>query len=101
MGFAWNPVQNRVYVANFDGSSISVLRDSGGAAIEESPKPQANSHKPTPTIVRGVLFLPPALLSPLASLLSIDGRKVMDLSAGANDVRALAPGVLRPKNGKR
>jgi hypothetical protein len=46
-----------------------------------------------PTIVRGVLFLPSSLLTANSSLLSIDGRKVLDLHPGANDVRSLAPGV--------
>ncbi len=47
------------------------------------------------TVVRGVLFLPPAVLSGLSTscLLDISGRKVMNLHAGANDVRGLAPGV--------
>jgi hypothetical protein len=61
----------------------------------ESPRPQAASFKPTPTVVRGVLFLPQsASSSPSASrLLDISGRKVMGLQPGANDVRALVPGV--------
>ena len=47
------------------------------------------------TIVRGVLFLPEAAShKPQAAiLLDISGRKVLDLHPGANDVRALAPGV--------
>jgi phosphoribosylformylglycinamidine (FGAM) synthase PurS component len=45
------------------------------------------------TIVRGLLHMPSPLLTPNYSLLSIDGRKVLDLLPGANDVRALAPGV--------
>jgi large repetitive protein len=45
------------------------------------------------TVVRGVLFLPPSLPTANFSLFSIDGRKVLDLKPGANDVRALAPGV--------
>jgi hypothetical protein len=45
------------------------------------------------TIVRGVLFLPSSLLSAPSSLLSIDGRKVLDLEVGANDVSHFAPGV--------
>jgi hypothetical protein len=49
--------------------------------------------KPDPTVVRGVLRLPISLLTANCSLLSIDGRKVIDLQPGANDVRALAPGV--------
>jgi YVTN family beta-propeller protein len=91
-----NPARNRVYVANFYGSSVSVLRDSGGG-VEESFKPQAPSSKPAATVVRGVLFLPAAVgggrLAGSARLLDISGRKVLDLKPGANDVRALAPGV--------
>ena len=47
------------------------------------------------TIVRGVLFLPASTSPKLqtASLLDISGRKVMNLRSGANDVRALSPGV--------
>jgi YVTN family beta-propeller protein len=102
---AWNPVQNRVYVANFGGSSISVLRDSGGAAIEESPKPQAGC-KPLPTVIRGVLVLGAAGSRQNteygADLLDISGRRVLDLSPGANDVGRLSPGVyfVREKGGE-
>jgi hypothetical protein len=101
LDFAWNPVQNRIYVANFDGSSISVLRDSA-AGVEEDFRPQTTSHRPTPTVIRGVLFLPSSLLTPNCYLLSIDGRKVLELRPGANDVWALAPGVyfVRAVSGK-
>jgi len=61
--------------------------------VEESQQPTASSARPIPTIVRRVLFLPSSPLTPHCSLLSIDGRKVMDLKLGANDVRQLAPGV--------
>jgi phosphoribosylformylglycinamidine (FGAM) synthase PurS component len=62
--------------------------------VEEGFKPQAPSQKPIASIVRGVLFLPErASSSPSTSLLDISGRRVMDLKSGANDVRALAPGV--------
>jgi hypothetical protein len=53
-----------------------------------------------------VLFLP-ANTSPSASsstsLLDVSGRKVLDLRPGANDVRALAPGVyfVRPASSVR
>jgi hypothetical protein len=56
-----------------------------------------------PTIVRGVLFLPPSPfplpegqgsgVSGRAVLLDISGRHVMNLHPGANDLRHLAPGV--------
>ncbi|MBM3331397.1 hypothetical protein FJY68_06030 [candidate division WOR-3 bacterium] len=53
------------------------------------------------SIVRGVLFLPRDMTDtsdvsdrvPRPVLLDISGRKVMSLKSGANDVRALAPGV--------
>ena len=63
--------------------------------VEESPKPQATSPKLGPTIACGVLYLPEAASRKpqAASLMDATGRKVMDLHAGANDVRALAPGV--------
>jgi YVTN family beta-propeller protein len=96
MDFAWSPVQNRVYVANNYSSSISVLRDSIPPGIEEALKPQASPSKPLPTIVRGVLVLPVSprpRVSESPCLLDACGRKVLDLKSGANDVRALAPGV--------
>ena len=66
----------------------------GGGGIEESPKPQATSHKPSTTIVRNVLLLPPSSLRlHPSSLLDISGRKVLDLSPGPNDVSRLSPGV--------
>jgi phosphoribosylformylglycinamidine (FGAM) synthase PurS component len=47
------------------------------------------------TVIRGVLNLQSAIynLQSDVSLFSIDGRKVQELLPGANDVRALAPGV--------
>ncbi len=54
-----------------------------------------------PTVVRGVLFLPRDMTEtsdvsdrvPRPVLLDISGRRVLNLQPGANDVRALAPGV--------
>ena len=62
-------------------------------AVGESRKQQVTSRKLEATIVRGVLRMPSSLPTASSSLLSIDGREVMDLHPGANDVRALAPGV--------
>jgi YVTN family beta-propeller protein len=50
----WNPAQNRVYVANYTNSSVSVLRDSMPGGVEESPKPQASGYKPAATVMRGL-----------------------------------------------
>ena len=61
---------------------------------EEAPAPR--NVQPIATIVRGALLLPPASgigRGASSVLLDISGRKVMDLKPGANDVRALAPGV--------
>jgi phosphoribosylformylglycinamidine (FGAM) synthase PurS component len=57
--------------------------------IEESPKPQASSHKLGATVVRGLLRLSEAR----GELLDISGRSVLALHSGANDVSRLSPGV--------
>jgi len=82
----------------FAGSYIEDVQVTGrrtSAGVAEGRKPQASSPKLMPTIVRGVLFLPTATSHKpqAASLMDITGRKVLDLKAGANDVRRLAAGV--------
>ena len=97
---AWDSVQNKTFwcVDSADSSSIhyaiAVLRDSGGG-VEESREPQAVGRKQEASVVRGVLVLPQASSrKPQAtSLLDASGREVMELQAGPNDVRSLAPGV--------
>ena len=92
----------RTYVANRYSSSLSVIRDSAHAGVE-APEDLLDAARPAPTVVRGLLMFEPANgAGRLATgvLLDISGRKVMDLVPGANDVRALAPGVYfarRPK----
>jgi hypothetical protein len=63
--------------------------------VAENLTPQSAVSQTGPTIVHDVLFLPGALSykPQAASLMDATGRKVMDLRPGANDVRALAPGV--------
>jgi hypothetical protein len=68
--------------------------------IAEEPTQQFVSAQPSATVVHDVLFLPkmgtvPSGTAPIfgPSLLDASGRKVLDLHPGANDVRALAPGV--------
>jgi YVTN family beta-propeller protein len=99
---ARNPKHSWMYVSNEESSSITVIHDTFGLGVEEN-LPQASSHKPQATVVRGVLVLnEPGTRSELpecnsfvsrAVLLDVSGRKVLDLKPGANDVRALAPGV--------
>jgi len=58
------------------------------------PQPTAASQPVcATTIVRNVLFMPDAPLRAAYSLFSLDGRKVLDLYPGANDVSRLASGV--------
>jgi hypothetical protein len=63
--------------------------------VSDSRAPEAPGSKTGATIVRGLLFLPEASSHKpqAASLLDISGREVLNLHPGANDVRALAPGV--------
>ena len=61
--------------------------------VEETPKPRVRAPDHGQSIVCGVLFVPPSLTTCDCSLLSIDGRKVLDLSPGTNDLRRLATGV--------
>jgi len=96
----------RTYVASRYGSSLSVIRDSVTAWVE-APDGLPAITRPAPTIVHGMLYLPRDMTEtaevsdrvPRLSLLDISGRKVMDLVPGANDVRALAPGVYFVKEG--
>jgi len=71
-----------------------VYRVNPSAALEEAAGPEVRVTK-LPTLIRGVLWLPPASSQKpqAASLLDISGRKVLDLHPGANDVSRLVPGV--------
>jgi hypothetical protein len=68
--------------------------DPSGVAEVLSDERRATSARAT--IVRGLLGFAPAggtgRTAP-GELLDVSGRKVLDLHPGANDVRALAPGV--------
>ncbi|HTW91081.1 MAG TPA: YncE family protein [bacterium] len=92
---AWNPAHWWVYALDPYSPSIVVVSDTM-LGIEET-EPRVQSHKLEATIVRGVLVLDAVYSRQKtgysAELLNITGRKVMDLSTGANVVRALAPGV--------
>ena len=74
--------------------AVKVLTDLGEPyGIEEGPRPGVPMTKSLPTVIRNVLLLPPSQLPTPYSLFSIDGRKVLNLHAGANDVQHLAPGI--------
>jgi len=80
------------------GRAIRFMRTTPGVDEERTSPASGLS---LATIVHGVLRLPEAS-SPkpqAASLLDVSGRKVLDLGPGANDVRALAPGVYFVREG--
>jgi len=85
----------------YNGEPPGNLLESGRAirfaptppGIEEDVTPPTARLWPQPTVVRSTLLLPPSPPPGSCLLLSADGRKVMDLHPGPNDVRALAPGV--------
>jgi hypothetical protein len=78
-----------------------------GEGLQEVPPLLASSSRWQATVVRGMLWLPPASSpKPQASswLLDASGQRVMKLHPGANDMSLLAPGVyfvheqLKPKH---
>jgi DNA-binding beta-propeller fold protein YncE len=89
----WNETQGGMFGA-FNNAVHVFSYDPVG--IHSPEKPKVRTHGQLPTVVRGVLFLPPAGMTnghvPM-TISDITGRKVMDLSPGANDIRHVAPGV--------
>jgi hypothetical protein len=69
----------------FDYVAIKYVQE---PAVEESKNGKCGAPTAGGAIIRGELCL-----RANGGLLDISGRKVMELRAGANDVRALAPGV--------
>jgi hypothetical protein len=82
-------------VTGYDGAQVFLAKtDPGGlVAVAEPSRSGLRTPCPGPTIVRGLLQLPPELLTAHRYLLSISGRKVLDLHPGPNDVSRLSPGV--------
>ncbi|UCG44141.1 MAG: hypothetical protein JSU73_05905 [candidate division WOR-3 bacterium] len=72
-----------------------IKTDSAGLLAVEEPRCPSAGRAAAATIVSGTLRCQPTASSPLlaAELHDITGRKVMELRAGENDIRHLAPGV--------
>jgi YVTN family beta-propeller protein len=87
---AYSPAQERLYVANWTGSSISVIRTSPSATSDQSPGQTRPDHILEPTMVnrRGVFFS-----ARRAILFDASGRRAAVLQVGPNDISHLAPGV--------
>ena len=99
----WSPSRSRVFVANRNSSSISVIRDSGFVGMETGGARAVRRAMPTGTVFRGTLFVP---LSPGPDagieivLLDVTGRKVARLRPGRNDVSNLSSGVYFVQSGQ-
>ena len=65
----------------------------GPPGIEESTLASDRPDKFTATLVSRILSLPGPPCAAHGALLSVDGRKVLDLTSGPNDVSRLAPGI--------
>jgi CubicO group peptidase (beta-lactamase class C family) len=118
-GGAWNGISTWIGFCRADNTGVVVLSNLGGfhgsilgviapalfdwaaSGIEDRSEPQAAKPRPAASVVRSVLFLASSVHSPPSSLLAVDGRKVLDLTLGANDLRGLSPGVyfVRPASG--
>jgi hypothetical protein len=110
-GVAWVPpgfIERLVYAAPYlyvacSDAGVCIL-ESTAVAIDEPKQVEEEQARKGASVVRGVLFLPEARnekREARSELRDISGRKVADLHPGANDVRALAPGVyfVRPVSG--
>jgi hypothetical protein len=83
------------YQPNWTRGEIWFATNAPAAIAEETPNAELRAPNSNPSVVRGVLFLAerPSSSASTSSLFDTSGREVLDLSPGANDVRALAPGV--------
>jgi len=87
-----------VYVAGFSMSNSQdfeyvTIKYVQAPGVEETPSAEVRTTNRGPTIVRGVLRLPASLITHHSSLITSDGRKVMDLKPGPNDASRLALGI--------
>jgi len=88
-----NPELGSIYVWCSD---VVLVYPDAPAGVEESMNDERGAmNTRAASIVRGILFLHGAtsLKPQAASLMNVSGRRVMGLRPGANDVRALPPGV--------
>ncbi|MBM3322088.1 VCBS repeat-containing protein [candidate division WOR-3 bacterium] len=84
-------------ISAFDGM-VELFLGAPVTAVEQGARPSVLRCRPEPTVVRTTLRIssPPSHRS---LLLAADGRLVMPLTAGANDVSHLAPGVYFVRSG--
>jgi subtilisin family serine protease len=92
-----------LYRTGLLGHGRVAMTDSAIGGAAEPQQAGAIGFTPRPSIMRGVLLLGegPSAGTGSSYLMDISGRKVMNLRPGANDVRALAPGVYFVETGTR
>jgi hypothetical protein len=89
VALAHNTVQNRVYAANYLGSSISVIRDLVGISETSRPALPAGTPEAARLLRAGAQFL----LEGPAQLLDVSGRRLRSLKPGDNPTAGWAPGL--------
>lgn len=92
----WNPADGKTYVAVSNRSSIAVISDSASAI--RAQRAQSETIPSSSSVIRGAL---PLACPVPADLLDIAGRRVLELKAGENDIRHVAPGVYFLREGSR
>ena len=89
LAIAANALQNRVYIANYLGSSVSVVRDVLG--VDEEPA-RTRPSKPIASSIVARAGARLTLRGP-SVLLDVSGRRVRVLDADESSTAGLAPGV--------
>jgi DNA-binding beta-propeller fold protein YncE len=84
----WNPAYRRLYVANYDNATVSIIRDTLLGLEDASPEV---GNKPSMAIVAGSTLLLRGTGS--AVLIDVSGRVVANLKLGSNDVGHLRRGI--------
>ncbi|MEO0077951.1 MAG: hypothetical protein ABIK86_03015 [candidate division WOR-3 bacterium] len=77
----------------YAGTDSGVFHQDMTPGLDQELRNEDKGARKATLIVRGVLRLPASFITHHSSLITSDGRRVMDLQPGANDVRQLAPGV--------
>jgi YVTN family beta-propeller protein len=85
---AWNPDWHRMYVANYDNATVSVIRDT--LVGLEDASPEVRSNPPKATVTGGTLLLRG---SNSAVLVDVCGRVAANLKPGCNRVGHVRRGI--------
>ena len=93
-GIGWNPLDGRVYVTDFGGDSVYVLRDTMPGIAEAGATP--GQYRPALLVRRSLSWPGPGD----GQILDVTGRRVADVRPGVNDVGRLPAGVYTVVNAR-